>query len=127
MENTIFRKKGRPSQFKKSFIMHVVKYVLEKDLTFSEAARHFNLSSHALVSRWVKEFHSEIQGLNTIGPMATNSPVVQHDHDCAEQTKALQEALEQAQFKVTVLETMIDLAESAYKISIRKNFGTKQP
>jgi hypothetical protein len=126
MEDKVFRKKGRPSQFQKSFILHVVKFALEHEMTFTNVGRHFNIP-RVMVSRWVKVFHSELGGLNSIGPMATNSPVVQRDHDCAEQTKALQKALEQAQFKVTVLETMIDLAESTYKISIRKNSGTKQP
>lgn len=127
MENSFPRKNGRPSKFKHSFILHVVKFVSEHEMTYADVARHFNLSSKTTVSRWVKKFHSEIGLLNSIGPMATHSPVVQRDHDCAEQTKALQKALDQAQLKVTVLEAMIDLAESTYKIGIRKNFGTKQP
>ena len=127
MENINFRKKGRPSKYSMSLKLHVVKCVLSSDMTYTEAARHFNLPSRTMITRWVKAYHSEIGLLNSIGPMATHSPSVQRNDNCAEQTKALQKVLEETQLKVTVLEAMIDLAESTYKISIRKNYGTKQP
>ena len=120
------RTKGKRSKWTRTFILHVVKTVLEANLTNVEAARRFNLSCPRMVSRWVMKYHSELEELNSIGPMATNSPMAQDNDSCTEQTKMLQKALDQAQLKVTALETMIDLAESTYQISIRKNFGTKQ-
>ena len=40
--------------------------------------------------------------------------------------KALQEALEEAQLKIKALNTLIDVAEDQFKISIRKKPGAKQ-
>ena len=127
MENSYLPKKGRPSRYSKPFILHVVKTLIDEGMTYSYAATHFNIAHRTLVGKWAKRYHSEIEALKTIGPMASHSPSVQYNENCAEQTKTLQKALQQAQLKVTVLEAMIDLAESTYKISIRKNSGTKQP
>ena len=40
--------------------------------------------------------------------------------------KQIEKQLEAAQMKATVLDMMIDIAESKLKISIRKKSGTKQ-
>jgi len=40
--------------------------------------------------------------------------------------KKLEQSLEQAQMKNIALETMIDLAEQIFKITIRKKSGPKQ-
>ena len=126
MELNLKRKPGRRPSDTKNFILTVVKYVLQHDISYAEAARHFKVSNRTQVNRWVKKYHSEIAGLNDIGQMPTLSPSEQRDDNCASQTKALQKALEDSALKISVLETMIDLAETTYKISIRKNFGTKQ-
>ena len=119
------RKPGRRSKHSHTFKLEAVKYVLENDMTHRAAGKHFNVS-YGSIQQWIKAFRSEIVSLNPIGTMATLSPSVHRDDNCNEQIKLLQNALEMAQLKVTGLETMIDLAESTYKISIRKNFGTKQ-
>ena len=119
------RKAGRRSKHPHSFKLQAAKYILENDLTHREGAKHFN-TSHGTINRWIILFRSEIEDLKSIGTMATLSPSVHYDDNRDEQIKVLQNALDMAQLKVTGLETMIDLAESTYKISIRKNFGTKQ-
>ena len=119
------RKAGRRSKHSHSFKLQAAKYILENDMTHREGAKHFN-TSHGTINRWIILFRSEIEDLKSIGTMAALSPTVHGDDNCNEQTKSLQKALDLAQLKVTGLETMIDLAESTYKISIRKNFGTKQ-
>ena len=119
------RKVGRRSKYSHSFKLQAAKYILETDMTNREGAKHFN-TSHGTINRWIILFRSEIEDLKSIGTMAALSPSVHRDDNCNEQIKLLQNALDFAQLKVTGLETMIDLAESTYKISIRKNFGTKQ-
>lgn len=119
------RKVGRRPQHPHSFKLEAAKYILENDMTHREGARHFN-TTHGSISRWIILYRSEIEDVKSIGTMATLSPSVHHDDNCDERIKLLQTALDLTQLKVTGLETMIDLAESTYKISIRKNFGTKQ-
>src|SRR5437879_9338029 len=119
------RKPGRRPSFTTTFKKQAVEYILKNDITHRAAAKYFNVS-HGLIYRWIKAYHTEIEDLNPIGTMATVSPAVHRNDNCDEQINLLQNALNLAQLKVTGLETMIDLAESTYKISIRKNFGTKQ-
>lgn len=122
----IKRKLGRPTTTPKHVILNIVKYVLQNDISYSQASKHFNNVSRSQIGRWVQKYHSEIADLNDIENMPTLSPREQHDDNCAAQNKALQKALEHCELKNCALETMIDLAEKTYKISIRKNFGTKQ-
>ena len=125
MDRYSSRKPGRRPRFTTTFKKQAVEYILKNDITHRAAGKYFNVS-HGLIYRWIKAYHTEIEDLNPIGTMATLSPSVHYDDNRDEQIKVLQNALDMAQLKVTGLDTMIDLAESTYKISIRKNFGTKQ-
>ena len=93
--------------------------IIEGRMTITEVMEMHNLITRATVSRWVKDYKMEYAALatsnqnsNTQDPPACNPVVL--------------EELFNARLKIAALETMIDVAEEQFKISIRKKPGAKQ-
>jgi transposase-like protein len=121
------KKHGKLKVWSETFKLHVVKTIVEQDLTYREASLQFNIRHSCTIGKWVRQYRNEIAGSNTIGTMQQHSPTLQPDTSGAEQIRQLQQSLAEATLKITALNTLIDQAETTYRISIRKNFGTKQP
>jgi transposase-like protein len=121
------KKHGKIKVWSPTFKLHVVKTIVEQDLSYTEAAVQFSIRHSCTIGKWVRQYRDEIACPKTIGTMQQHSPTVPPDCSGAEQIRQLQQSLEEASLKITALNTMIDLAETTYRISIRKNFGTKQP
>ena len=119
------KKHGRVRVWSETFKLHVVRSVLERGLTYQEARSEFNVNGKYTIGKWVRKYRGELSS-KTIGTMPQHSPVVQPDADSAGQISQLQQLLQQAELKNTALNTMIDLAETTFNISIRKKSGTKQ-
>ena len=117
-------KRGKIKIWSITFKLHVMRTLLEQDLTQREAALRFKVNIRT-VRTWVKQYRSELTS-QTIGIMQQPSPVVPPDTLCAEQVRLLESALKQAELNLTALNALIDLAETTYKIPVRKNSGTKQ-
>jgi transposase-like protein len=102
----------------------------------AEASRDYNIESHS-VSRWVKRFRSDVlmkqtREMVSSQPMETEDPF-RKDADLAKQVKALEEEntqlrkkLVESKLKAEALNTLIDLADENYGLSLRKNSGAKQ-
>jgi transposase len=106
--------------------MHVARTVLDKGLSYLEAAELFNIKRVKTVGEWVKQFRKELAGSNAIDMVTQSSPTGAVDLSSSDHITELQRSLHDALLANTALNVLIDLAESTYGISIRKNSGTKQ-
>ena len=100
-------------------IRPIVRAILEGRLTERDAAAKCKVSMQT-VKRWIKNFHEEEADLSF--PKQDSMPTFATP---PENTGLFQE-LEAAKLKIKALETMIEVAEEQFKISIRKKFGAKQ-
>ena len=116
--------KGRNPKYDISLKRKVAKEYLEGDQSTTQIGQNFNVP-HNYVTRWAKEFSSELaEDVNNL-PMTE-----QEQKDVAalqKQMEALKKKLEYEQMKNFALETMVDLAKSELGIDLRKNSGAKQP
>lgn len=96
----------------------VVRAINEGRMTIKEAWISLNLTDGSSVRRWIKEFKRENEELPN-----SNSPSM---HSVTSTNDPLVEELSNARLKIAALETMIDIAEQQFKISIRKKPGAKQ-
>jgi transposase-like protein len=118
------RQKGRGYKYDKAFKLKVAKLYFESNDTIQNIARTFNIP-HQSISRWAREFSSELAEEIIIPPMTEQE---QRDQEALQkQIEALKKKLEYEEMKIFALETMIDLAKTELGIDIRKNFGAKQP
>ena len=116
---------GKRLKWSEAFKAHVARQVINNNYTYAEASIIFDLKGVYSIGEWVRQYKQDIASDKTIGNMNHNSPCVQSDNNATEQIQKLQRALEAAHLQNTALSALIDLAESTYNISIRKNSGTK--
>ena len=90
-------------------------------LTIKEAARKYNLSENT-ISTWKKKYSCKVNN-NVMNPQEIKIPQATKDIVVS---KVHQKEIEALKLKIAALETMIDIAESQFKIEIRKKFGTGQ-
>lgn len=96
-------------------VLYEVKY---SSSTLNQIAKKYGLSCGSLISKWVRKYSSDYREMSNIPP--------KHAAEPGTREKELQLALEEARMKIICLETMIDIAEKEFKLSIRKKSGTKQ-
>lgn len=87
-------------------------------LTEAEASRKYNVGM-ATISDWKKKYSCG---------MSNNTPQEKMKTDAIppKETKQQEKIIQEMKLRIAALETMIDLAEEEYKISIRKKHGTRQ-
>lgn len=98
---------------------NIARSIKEGRMTKREAALIYKIGIRSL-SAWLRELEledNELVGLNQqdMEPSQTNYP-----------NTDLEKQLAEARLKIKALETMIDIAEEQFKISIRKKSGAKQ-
>ena len=118
-------KQGHLSQQQKRSIVRAIE---EGRMTIFEARAAYRVNSTVTITKWLKESKRENAELvaTSTTRMANKEQDQQPDPD---PKKALAEALkklEEAELKVKALNTLIDVAEEQFKISIRKKAGAKQ-
>lgn len=118
-------KRGHLSQQEKRSIVRAIE---EKRMTIYEARTTYGVNSVVTITRWLKESKRENAELvaSNLSVMANKKQNREPDPD---NQKALAEALkklEEAELKVKALNTLIDVAEEQFKISIRKKAGARQ-
>ena len=87
-----------------------------------EMVAGFSKAPRSIINSWRSKFGSDITLTLPVMTDKEKAKLQQaHKH-----IKKLEKALEDAQMKNAALETMIDLAEELFKISIRKKSGPKQ-
>ena len=118
------RQKGRKSTHDIAFKRRVAQEYLNGDQSTTQIAQVFNVP-HQTVSRWSKQFSSELAN-EIIIPAMTEQEQKEFEA-LKKQNEALKKKLEYEQMRNFALETMADLAKTELGIDIRKNFGAKQP
>lgn len=108
-------KKVSVSSQKKTEIVRAIK---EGRMSVREAQVICNVSKYDTIRGWIRKADkqsADLAGLNkpSMPPEINRAPGADKE-------------LEDARLKITALETMIDIAEEQFKISIRKNSGAKQ-
>lgn len=106
----------------------VVRAVTSGRLSMREAMVTYGVKTTQTIDRWIKELeqeNSDLVGSNEAW-MKKNKANKKDTTQASQDVKALQKALEDAQFKILALNTLIDVAEEQLKINIRKKPGAKQ-
>ena len=99
--------------------------VEQGDLTPHAARKAYGLSGNTL-NKWLKSSVKENVELAVYDPFEMkDKPEGQSDLPDPEK-EALKKALEDAQLKISALNTLIDVAEDQFKIKIRKKAGARQ-
>ena len=103
----------------------IVRQIEQGVLTPYAARRAYFLSGNMLNS-WLKASLKENVELAAYDPFKMkDKPSVQPELQDTEK-EALKKALEEAQLKISALNTLIDVAEDQFKIKIRKKAGARQ-
>ena len=118
----IKRKYKSAIRYSESFKRQVVREV-EMGLTYQEAAIKYELSGRSLITRWRKEYFSELASL--IPPAMSQEEELELS-ELKKRNEELLLRLKEASLKIVGLETLIDIAEEELKIEIRKKSGSKQ-
>ena len=113
-----------PIELKRS----VVRAIQSGRLSVKEAQRTYGIKTVKTINSWIEQFNQENTDLAIVNDseMKKKKPVKGSSTDNNQDIKALQQALEDAQFKIAALNTLIDVAEDQLKINIRKKPGAKQ-
>ena len=106
----------------------VVRAVTSGRLSIREAMITYGVKTSLTIERWIKELEQENTDLvcSNEAWMKKNKSNKKDTTQDNPDVKALQKALEDAQFKIIALNTLIDVAEEQLKINIRKKPGAKQ-
>lgn len=107
----------------------IVRAIEEGRMTVAEAKLAHNLSWTPTIRKWLRDFQREKEELEASNKdhMANEAENQQPDPDPGKE--ALEEALkklQESELKVKALNTLIDIAEEQFKISIRKKPGARQ-
>jgi hypothetical protein len=103
----------------------IVRQVEQGVLTPHSARKAYGLSGNTL-HKWLKASVKENVELAGYDPFEMKEkPVESSDFPDAEK-EAFKKALEEAQLKISALNTLIDVAEDQFKIKIRKKAGARQ-
>jgi transposase len=103
----------------------LVRNVEEGRMTLLEARTAYKLASTDVVRRYLREAEREKAELHRIANLMDKNEV-RTEAISSDDVKALKKALEEAELKIKALNTLIDVAEDQFKITIRKKPGAKQ-
>ena len=96
----------------------IVRAVTEGRMTVKEARLACNVVRSDTIRSWIRKAAKESVNLASVNDSSMPSPI--------DTVADAQKELAAAKLKIAALETMIDIAEQQFKISIRKNSGAKQ-
>ncbi len=113
------------NDYEVSFRRWLVSQIDAGNMSIEDARDRFHLSAieyKRIIKRWQErysdELHLSLQAMTTKDRADNNK--------LEKRIKELEKQLEQAQMKNVALNTMIDIAETDYKLEIRKKSGPKQ-
>jgi transposase len=92
-------------------------------MSVTEAQRSFNISYPSVIRKWLTEFNEENSEISDLKiTMMSKKP----KQTSSAEVQALKKALDEANFKIKALDTLIDIAEEKLHIDIRKKSGARQ-
>lgn len=111
------------NRYKESLKQKVVKGVLEGKFNVSEACRKYGIKSADTITRWIQNYKKTTTC--TMKKGASKSVEVLSFKELQLENQRLKKENEMAQLSIRSLNLMIDFAEDAFKIPIRKKPGAK--
>jgi transposase len=102
----------------------IVRLIGQGELTPHEARKAHGISGNTL-NKWLKASKKENVELAVYDPFEMKDKPLGPELPDTEK-EALKIALEEAQLKISALNTLIDVAEDQFKIAIRKKAGARQ-
>ena len=103
----------------------LVRAVEEGRMTVKEARLAYGLKSTTAVQRYLRQADKEKAELRRISLLMDKNEA-RSEPLSSEDAEALKKALQEAELKIKALNTLIDVAEDQFKISIRKKPGARQ-
>lgn len=112
-------KKEYPLTFKR----WIARELESKRMSVRQAQEKYSLpQDECTIYKWIERY-----GFGKELSLASMTPKEKQEKVALEKrVKELENALERSKLKIVAIETMIDIAEEQFKISIRKKFGPKQ-
>lgn len=99
---------------------------VEQGVLSPHAARKTYGMSGSTLSKWLKSSVKENVELAVYDPFEMKDKAADQPDLPDPEKEALKKALEEAQLKISALNTLIDVAEDQFKIKIRKKAGARQ-
>ena len=99
---------------------------IEQGVLTRHAARKTHGISGNTLNKWLRESVKENVELALYDPFAMEKKPSEQPQEADAEKQALKKALEEAQMKISALNTLIDVAEDQFKIAIRKKPGARQ-
>lgn len=114
---------SKRKSYSNSLKRQVVAAIKNKRMDYKEAMIAFNVSNIKSIREWVNLSYSENNDICIL----ENDTMAKEPKTNQEPTlNEIKSALKLAELKLEALNTLIDIAEDQYKISIRKKSGAKQ-
>lgn len=102
----------------------MVRGIEEGKMTIEEAKLAFGIPSTRIVKKYLRDTEKEKAELQRLSTLMDKNEA-RSEAISSEDTEALKKALQEAELKIKALNTLIDVAEDQFKISIRKKPGAK--
>lgn len=113
---------ARRTRVIKPVLKRQILQAIDSGMSVSEARVAYGLKNNGSIFHWIRRRKAENAELSINLPQVKASK----KQPAANEQKALEQQLAEAQLKIRALETMIDIAEEHLKIDIRKKSGAKQ-
>ncbi|MBE0649234.1 MAG: transposase [Bacteroidales bacterium] len=114
-----------PDEFK----IRIVKEYMTTDVSRKELANKYGFGDGGTLNKWIRIFGGGISEKiepQVLRAMSEERKTSKKADDQQARIKQLEQALAQEQLKTEALNTMIDIAEEQFNISIRKKAGSKR-
>lgn len=109
-------------EYDESLKRRVVEAIAQEGMTLYRASKFYNIPD-STISGWIKKLSSEVVASNfTIAMTPEEEKEVE---SLKKEKEQMAKALQEAQLKISSLETLINVAEKNLKIDIRKKSGSK--
>ncbi|MGH2643282.1 MAG: hypothetical protein ACRDE2_04990 [Chitinophagaceae bacterium] len=119
-----YQSKQRGSHLTEVEKRRIVRMIEQGELT-PHSARKANGISGSTLQKWLRASKKENVELAVYDPIEMKAKALGSELPDTEK-EALKKALEEAQLKISALNTLIDVAEDQFKIAIRKKAGARQ-
>jgi hypothetical protein len=120
-----YQSKQRGSHLTEIQKRSLVRSIEQGTLTPHAARKQYGISGGVLTS-WLKASLKENAELSIYDPFEMKDKPKEQPDASDPEKDALKKALEEAQMKISALNTLIDVAEDQFKIKIRKKAGARQ-
>jgi transposase-like protein len=121
MEEEAIARFDYPAELKEK----LVELVVYQNYSKEAVAKKYGLANTYMLTNWITVYKKKLEkGAVTLAPM--EKPKTKDTAVLKKRIKDLEKALEKANVLIYGLNSMIDHAEKAHKVPIRKKDGTKQ-